>query len=239
MPTKSIFSNANKQKEAKDYERHHGKTDGGTFQTGVRMYKPLDAYGGELPTGTNIVLENGSEMTLYDGRVKVVDSEYFERETSKQKKRMEYVETMAEGFLAAGDGLTIKIIGHYFDYLGPGQPNNPDYIRHLMKCLILEGYDDLQARTVVERFQPIDGRPSTIKTYTNSSQEYNNSLRKLLMILKFVDVVFSGKDTVPTPNLAPGQYIRDYQPNPNQAASNIALNETAAERGIDPNILRA
>ena len=199
MTIKNIFANGKKQKEHEDYERNHGKTDGSTFNAGIRAYMPLDKDHRPLPIGTDITTEHGT-ITLYDGKYRVVDSEYFENEVKKHKQRDEYVKDMAEAFLIAGDALTKSTIGYYYNWLLLNMPNGDDY-NQLIKYIMNDGFTFNQAKAIVDKIVPVDGTPNTIKTYTSSSQEFKNSLNKLLTICKYTGVVFTSKTPVATPNI--------------------------------------
>ena len=140
IPSKNIYSNTKKQKEREDYELDHGKTSGGAFEAGVRVIMPLDKDHRTLPTGSNYVTDFG-ELTLYDGKYRVIDSEYFNHQVGLHKKRKEDVLRMTEGFLESGDALTKSVIWYYYNWLFANSPapGTPDYTR-LVAYVMNDGF---------------------------------------------------------------------------------------------------
>lgn len=233
MPSKSIYSNAKKQKEREDYEVAHGKTTGNAFEAGVRVFMPLDKYHNPLPTGSNYVTEHG-EITLYDSKYRVIDSEYFNHQVELHKKRKEDVLRMVKGFLESGDALTKSVIGYYYDWLLPGQPvaNTAGYNK-LVAYVMNDGFNLAQAQATVNALIPFDGRPNTINTFTNPSDNFTNCLNKLMTICKYVGVIFTGHEVHPTPAPPSGgndNLFDPYGANANFVATGEARNEVASTR---------
>lgn len=230
MTIKNIYSNAKHQKEKEDYERNHGKTSDSAFAAGIRNYMPLDKDHRPLPIGTDITTEHGT-ITLYDGKYRVVDSEYFNNEVKKHRDREEYVKDMVDSFLTAGDALTKSTIGYYYNWLAAGAPAGNDY-NQLVKYIMNDGFTQAQAARIATNIVPHDGTPNSIKSYTSSSQQFTDSLNKLLTICKYTGIIFTNKNPVPTPNIT--QTSNEGLTNPNIYATAAGKAEVARSRNLGP-----
>lgn len=229
---KALFGNAKKQKEEQDYKTDHGRTSSGAFREGVRVFIPLDSDHGTLPVGTNYEVPGAGTVTLYDGKVRIVDSTVFNHELSQYKKRKKQVEDLADAFLDSGDNMCMKYLGYYYKFLPKDQPSEEKDIEHLGKCIMADGYTNEQAKNIIrEDIRPYDGRPTSITAEVQTSENFIHKLNKLIWIIRYVGIVFTDKETAPQPGISQSTNESLFKTNDNANVS--AKEEAARSRGID------
>lgn len=200
MTIKGQLGIADHQKAKEDYKRHHGATEGGAFVTGLRRYKPMDAGNNELATGYDYVSIDGKPVTVYDGIITEVDKSVFDHEVAMFEDREKRVNDLVKAFLKAGDILTMKYIGHYFDWLPAEQPKGDDADKWKL-MLQREGFRRSQANDMVTKMSKADARPSVIQSYTNPTTEYTAAINKLQWVIKFTCIVFTGQAGIVAPDV--------------------------------------
>lgn len=226
-----MFSNVKKQVDKDDYKENHGKSKEGGFDSGIRSFAPLDINGNLLPISTNYEIPGAGTITLYDGKVRLVDTENFNHELQQFSKRKKQIEDLAEAFLISGDSMAIKYLSYYYNWLGPYQPSNQADVDHLIRCMVTDGYTVDQATKIFqEDIFNWDGRPNSITAEISTSERYVKKLNKLLWIIRYVGIVFTGKEVAPAPetHVPSGEkYV-----NPNLFASDSVKKEVKNARNF-------
>lgn len=226
-----MFSTGKNEKAIQEYKTNHGRSSGGAFKEGIRVFTPLDGDHKPLPIGTNYEIFGGNELTLYDGKVRIVDSEVFNHELAQFKKRKKQIEDLADAFLDSGDSMAIKYLGYYYNWLPDGFPRSEADRNHLGKCIMIDGFSYQQARHIIENdIIPFDGRPSSITSEVQTSERFIKKLNKLLWIIRYVGIVFTNQETVPTPSME--IQSEETLNNPNILASEKARNEVIFNRNL-------
>lgn len=221
---KSLYGAAKLEKKQKDYLTEKGRSEGGALREGVRLLKPLDSYGKELPTGYNYTLPEG-DVTVYDGIVRYIDTEVFNHDVAIYEKRQKQVDKLVTAFLKTGDAVCFKYIGHYYNWLQEKKPTGNE-LAQLISYVMMDGLDGDKAEAYVKKYIQYDGTPDHINSFTNPSPEYTNCLNKLMMILKYCCVVFVGKEPIALPYAQPGVDEGFHTPD----ASQTSINERNSNR---------
>lgn len=233
---KSMFNNVKKQVNKDIYNENHGKSSEGAFNSGIRVFAPLDNDHKKLPIGTNYEIPGAGTITLYDGKVRIVDSETFNHELKQFTKRREQIENIGDAFLKSGDSMAIKYLGYYYNWLPEGKPDKESDVIHLLKCLMADGYSDDQAKKIIDNdICPYDGRPNSITVDVQTSERYIRKLNKLLWVIRYVGIVFTGKEVAPTPEsqILSGEELT----NPNTEATQKAKDEVKNARNYNNNFI--
>lgn len=198
---KNVFKNAKYEKDIQDWRTNHGGSEGGAFVPGVRLIRPLDAYGKTLPSGSDYVLPEG-KVTIYDGNVRYIDEEVFDHDVEQFARRQKHVDKLVKAFLMSGDAVCIKYIGYHYNWLKANAPaEDSDQYNALVSYMVYDGMTTEAAKSRVDNIIPWDGTPDHINSYTNPSSDYTNCLNKLMTILKYTCVIFMGKEGAAAPDI--------------------------------------
>lgn len=218
-----------KEKARDDYERAHGRSEEGAFISGLQLYRPLTAYGSELPAGSLFSTPNG-DLRLYDGTARLVDSSVWNKEISEHISRRKQIEELALNLIKAGDSLAIKYLGPFYSLLQPGGwRKNVDKLP-IRKWLEIDGYNKDQIDAIVESVggdDDVDATPTSIQIENETSQEYTKKIRKMMWTLRYCGLIFTGKKNKPNPemNISPGEEAHT------PAAKGRVVREVAARHG--------
>lgn len=184
-----------------------------------------------LPIGSDYEIPGAGTITLYDGKVRIIDSEVFNHELSQFKKRKKQIEDLADAFLDGGDSMAIKYLGFYYNWLPADKPGTEAEQQQLRKYIVVDGYTAEQADNIIRNdIYPYDARPSSITAEVQTSERFIKKLNKLLWIIRYVGIVFTGEQVVPQPNA--NTQNEEKLLNANSFAGDRAKLEVARNRGL-------
>jgi hypothetical protein len=227
---KSFFKDAQYHKDQKDYKLKHGQSENGVQAAGIRLYKPLDADGKELPSSSLITTEHG-QVKLYDGIARVIDGEYWDAEVKKNIEREEQIEDISYKILKAGPILAQQVLGVFFNYLSP--VTNSNALFNFAYWLRTDGFDQVQIEAYIKMLRTVDARPQTFKTMNEASAEYTIALSKLFLVVRYCGIVITNKHVTANadPGVQSGESLND--PNDPEKGSIRGAREIAARVGRD------
>jgi hypothetical protein len=178
-----------------EHARAHGQSSSGANVAGVEIIRPNTFLGNDYPIGYEYPTEHGS-VKLYDGTIRMIDTQYFREEVGAHIGRRKQIENLAYAFAECDDTIVHKYLGDAYRNLAAGMPNDNSFVQYLMS----DGLEEAEARQIVIDIQPIDARPSKIRTQLETSEMYGKMIYKLMLVIRFVGLVFKGGFNVPNPD---------------------------------------
>ena len=89
-------------------------------------------------------------------------------------------------------------MGPFFTMLMPWAADGvPNYSPEFSRWLEIDGFDGAQRQAIINAIGGQDGRPSSIRITHESSQQYTEKLNKLLWVIRFAGIVFTGEQVRP------------------------------------------
>jgi hypothetical protein len=177
-------------KHQQESQVEHGKSL--SQIAGVRNYRAQTQDERAVAPSTIYTTEHGA-VKLYDSTVRVVDSQYFDKEMEEAIDREKDLEDLAFKLLKAGDQMAMRILGSFWSLLG--EVTDGDKLNTLRGWIKLDGYDARQTEFIIDKIHRVDCRPSSMKIYPEASTEYSEAIYKLLFVLRFCGLVFTNKKT--------------------------------------------
>jgi hypothetical protein len=208
-------------KHKQESQVEHGKSL--SQIAGVRNYRAQTQDERAVAPSTIYTTEHGA-VKLYDSTVRVVDSQYFDKEMGEAIEREKDLEDLAFKLLKAGDQMAMRILGSFWGLLG--QVTDTGRINTLKSWIKLDGYDETQTEYIIEKIKRVDCRPSSMKIYPEASEQYSEAIYKLLFVLRFCGLVFTNKKTHinPDPTVPSGARLFDPRNDTTPNSANDVIN---------------
>jgi hypothetical protein len=175
---------------------------------GLRLMQPLLANGEAMPIGSIVSTEYG-ECKMYDGRLRIIDSDTFNKIVKEHKERKKQIEEIVEAFLDCGtDELSMHFLGPYHSFLY--KQLTVDEGRNLGAFLMSDGYDFELSQYIIVTLKfdknanegGLDARVSSICFTNETSPEYTLKIMKLELIIKYANIILTGRKVTPNPSCA-------------------------------------
>lgn len=199
---KSFFHAPQVLKNKKDELTRQGRSEYGSQVEGLRIVAPLDATGDYLPPATLVTHEYGQHF-VYDGRMRIIDSETFKKKVEVAKRRKREIENQIEMLLDGGDTVAAQYMGPYFDMLHMDNLNNNK--KEIAGYMTLDGFNEDQVKSYFDNLGiggiEIDARPSSITFSNETSAEYTKKIQKLALVLRYANLIFTGSTISENPEI--------------------------------------
>lgn len=224
-----------REKRRKEWEEDHGLSANKATLAGVSSYAPTTYDSKFLPPGSIVPTAYGS-VKVYNGEITQVDSSVYEREVAEHTLRQREIKKLAKEMIICGDYLAKKYMRGFYNLLEKDTMGVDEQKTQLIAWLKADGFTKTEAEKIVDKHNEVDARPSTLATVNEASDKFSEGLNKLLFVLRFCPIVFTGRTAHPNPDPVESQPSNLFDRAPTQEAnvSAKAVQDLTNRLGFDP-----